>query len=118
MHETALMYDILKTLEASARENNIKEITELKLVIGNITSILPDALRFAFESFRGNPPLADDAVLEIEERNPEAVCKKCGRVFVLETMTNFACPDCGEYDIKINGGEELFIEYYKGRERS
>ena len=118
MHETALMYDILRTLEASAKENNIEEVTELKLVIGSLSSVLPDALRFAFDSFKGSPPLAQDAVLEIEERKPEALCKSCGSSFTIEDPWEFFCAQCGGVDVKIEGGEELYIEYYKGRERS
>lgn len=117
MHETSLMYDILRTIETSARQNNIDEVTEVKLVIGNINNILPDALRFAFDSFKGNPPLAQDANLILEECMPEAECKSCGETFTLVTMADFACPCCKGYDIKLHGGEDLYIEYYKGRER-
>lgn len=118
MHETSLMYDVLRTVETSARENNIEEVTYLKLVIGNITTILPDALEFAFDSFRGNPPLAEDAELELDIRKPRASCKECGNQFELQSMDDFACPCCGGYDILLSGGEELYVEYYKGRERS
>lgn len=116
MHETSLMLDILRTIEHSAKEHNIDEVTEVKLIIGNINNILPDALRFAFDSFKGNPPLANDAKLILEERMPEAECKACGNKFVLTSMLDFACPVCGEHDIKLTGGDELYIEYYKGRE--
>ncbi|NLO89107.1 MAG: hydrogenase maturation nickel metallochaperone HypA [Clostridia bacterium] len=118
MHETALMYDVLRTLEASAKENNIEEITELKLVIGSLSSILPDALRFAFDAFKGSPPLAQDAVLKIEERKPQALCNSCGSCFTIENPWEFSCARCGGVDIRIQSGEELYIEYYKGRERS
>jgi hydrogenase nickel incorporation protein HypA/HybF len=111
------MYDILRTIEISAKDYDIDEVTEIKLVIGNINNILPDALRFAFDSFKGNPPLAEDAKLILDERLPEAECKNCGEKFVLTSMLEFSCPVCGENNIKLIGGEELYIEYYKGREK-
>lgn len=117
MHETSLMYDILRTIEASANDYNIDEVTEVKLIIGNINNILPDALKFAFDSFKGNPPLAADAKLILEERVPEAECKNCGNKFAIVSKLDFSCPACGENDIKLIGGEELYIEYYKGREK-
>lgn len=117
MHETSLMYDMLRTIEASAKDNNIDEVTEIKLVIGDINNILPDALRFAFDSFKGHPPLAEDARLILEERMPEAECKACGEKFALSSMLDFSCPRCGGNDLKLIGGEELYIEYYKGREK-
>lgn len=117
MHETSLMLDVLRTIEISAKDYDFEEITEIKLVIGNINNVLPDALRFAFDSFKGHPPLAKDAKLILEERMPEAECKACGKKFVLPSMLDYACPDCGEHDIKLIGGDELYIEYYKGREK-
>lgn len=116
MHETSLMYDLLRTIEISTKDHNIDEVTEIKLVIGNINNILPDALIFAFDSFKGNPPLAEDAKLILEERKPEAECKTCGNKFTIDSKLDFACPVCGENKIKLIGGEELYIEYYKGRE--
>lgn len=117
MHETSLMYDVLRTIEASAQDNGIGEITEIKLVIGNVNSILPDALRFAFDSFKGHPPLAADARLILDERVPEVECRTCGEVYTFSPLAEITCPRCGGYDVKLNGGDELYIEYYKGREQ-
>lgn len=118
MHETSLMYDVLRTIEISASDNDIDEVTEIKLVIGNISTILPDALRFAFDSFKGHPPLAADARLILEERLPEVECRTCGEKYPFSPLGDYTCPRCGGYDVKLNGGEELYIEYYKGRERN
>lgn len=117
MHETSLMFDVLRTIESSMKNYNLDEVTEIKLVIGNVNNILPDALGFAFDSFKGHPPLAEDAQLILEERMPEAQCKACGEEFTLASMVDFACPACGEHDLKLIGGQELYIEYYKGREK-
>lgn len=118
MHETSLLMDLLRTVEASARENNIEEVTEIKLVIGGISNVLPDAMQFAFDSFKGNPPLAADAQLKLEVRMPKARCNSCGHGFDWSSLDDYICPCCGGYDVKLSGGEELYIEYYKGRERS
>lgn len=67
MHEVALAQNILTTLAESARAYGIQRIDRAKLVVGTETAILPDALSFAFSLLKG-PPLAADAVLEIEER--------------------------------------------------
>ena len=117
MHETSLMYDVLRTIEISCKKSNINEVTEIKLVIGNINNILPDALMFAFDSFKGTPPLTQDAKLVLDVRKPTAECKTCGTSFELVSPSDFACPGCGGYDLKLIGGEELYIEYYKGREQ-
>jgi len=118
MHETSLLYDLLRTVEASARENNIEEVTEIKLVVGGFSNVLPDALEFAFDSFKGQPPLAEDARLVLEIRMPEAACSSCGKSYGWTPEDEYTCRFCGSLDLKLTGGEDLFIEYYKGRERS
>lgn len=67
MHEVGLTQSILTTLAESARAHGIERIDRAKLVVGTERAILPDALLFAFTLLKG-PPLAEDAVLEIEER--------------------------------------------------
>ena len=52
MHEYSLMEGVVKQLRASAAENDIKEISQVALVVGKLTMAVPDALQFAFEAFR------------------------------------------------------------------
>ena len=67
MHEISIMYSILTMIEESAKENGIKKVSKIKLVIGTQRLVMPEALYFAFEQLK-REPIEQDAVLEMEER--------------------------------------------------
>ena len=116
MHEISLMSEMVTLLAASAQENNIREITRVKLVVGKMTMALPDALRLAFEVFKGEPPLSFSAMLEIEERETLGKCQACGHSFILTDNYLFVCPACESVRIDILSGRELFIDHFEGEE--
>lgn len=116
MHEMSLMAEMVRVLAESARENKIHEITRVKLVVGQMTMALPDALRLAFEVFRGEPPLSPKANLTIEEREIRGECQTCGHSFVLSDHYLFVCPMCTSVRINILSGRELYIDHYEGEE--
>ncbi|GAB6175060.1 hydrogenase maturation nickel metallochaperone HypA [Paradesulfitobacterium aromaticivorans] len=116
MHEISLMSEMVTLLAASAQENNIREITRVKLVVGKMTMALPDALRLAFEVFKGEPPLSPQALLEIEERETLGKCQACGHSFSLVDNYLFVCPACESVRIDILSGRELYIDHFEGEE--
>lgn len=116
IHELSLMSEMLKILTNSAQENNIREITRVKLVVGKMTMALPDALRLAFDVFKGTPPLSSQALLEIEERETRGKCQACDHSFSLNDNYLFVCPACESVRIDILSGRELYIEHFEGEE--
>lgn len=116
MHEMSLMAEMVRILANSARENNIREITQVRLVVGKMTMALPDALQLAFEVFKGEPPLSSQALLEIEERETLGECQECGHSFTLTESYLFLCPACRSVRINILSGRELYIGHYEGEE--
>jgi len=63
MHELALTEQILSTIEARLGD---ARIVRVRLRIGRLAAVLPDALRFAFEVCSEATPMAG-ARLEIDE---------------------------------------------------
>lgn len=113
MHELSIIQDIFETLESSASQNGIAQITKVKLVVGKLTAAQPSALQFGFEALKEGHPLLSDAVLEIEERDVRARCRKCDSSFALDEG-RFSCPECGSYEVELKSGRELFIDFYEG----
>ncbi|MGE5702537.1 MAG: hydrogenase maturation nickel metallochaperone HypA [Clostridia bacterium] len=64
MHEVSLMSEILAVVTAAAKERELARIHKIKLVVGELTSAMPDSLQFAFELLR-REPVSEQAVLEI-----------------------------------------------------
>jgi hydrogenase nickel incorporation protein HypA/HybF len=113
MHELALMQNVLQTVELDAAQRHINRINKVKLVIGQLTMALPDSLVFAFEALKPGTIFAD-ASLVIEERQALCQCLSCRQEYKLDDYFQFICPACGSSDVQVQGGKELYIDYYEG----
>jgi hydrogenase nickel incorporation protein HypA/HybF len=116
MHEFSLIESVLEKVRDSARQNNIKKINRVKLVVGKLSMALPDSMQFAFDAIAGTEELFRDAVLEIEEREPVCNCPQCRQPFPMADSYSFFCPRCGSTGIEIIQGRELYLDYYEGEE--
>ena len=109
MHEISIAESIVQIAEAKAREQNAQSIQVIKLRLGTFTTIVPDALQFAFEIAR-HGTLSRDARLDIE------IVPMIVRCVVCEASTQpvggicLICEQCG-FPLEILSGEELRIEY-------
>ena len=103
MHELAVTQEIVERLREKA---GARRILRVVLVIGKLSLILPDAVRFCFELCAEGTP-AEGAVLEIEEPAGRARCRACGTEFPLERP--FGRCVCGSTDLDWLSGEELKI---------
>ncbi|MHB0859925.1 hydrogenase maturation nickel metallochaperone HypA/HybF [Paenibacillus sp. SEL3] len=62
MHEVSLMYEIIQTVQNTAKEHDINKVTSIELTIGDQLSILPEALFFAFECLKKGTILKDSII--------------------------------------------------------
>lgn len=114
MHETALMAEVLKTVQQSALENNLSKVTKIKLAIGKLSMALPEALNFAFQVLKKGT-VCEEAELEIESKEIILLCLDCTREFRPQDY-HFSCPFCSSSQIKIIQGRELHILSFEGEE--
>ena len=108
MHEFSLMTGVLDTVEMSARENNAGRVVEIKLVVGEMTEILDDAMDFAFEALSPGT-LAEGALLTMTRIPPQSRCLACGIEFTHDRY-HFACPKCDSLATELFAGRELYID--------
>ncbi len=114
MHELSLIQEVLRLVSQSARENGLRRITKIKLVVGGLSGALPEALRFSFEAVRASgEDLISGAELEVEEVGARGRCPSCSGDFVIEPP-GFFCPECGSPGIIITAGHELYVDGYEG----
>jgi hydrogenase nickel incorporation protein HypA/HybF len=105
MHEASIMQEALAQAEAQARQHGCTVIHVLRLRVGTLSGVVPEALEFAFEALRAGTPAAQ-ARLEIERVEARAFCRDCQREFTLEDAV-FPCPDCGGWQSDLRQGREL-----------
>lgn len=109
MHEISIAESILEIAERQARSQNARSIQLIKLRLGEFTTIVREALEFAFEIARQGT-LAEQAVLEIETVSILVHCAVCDKATQPVAGICLICTVCG-FPMEILSGEELQIEY-------
>lgn len=112
MHELSLMQNIVDIIEKSAAEEGLERITKVRLVVGEMSSAVPTALRFAFESIKPGT-VFEEAELDIERQEIKLECQDCQHVFSSDSV-RFVCPRCESRRIEVLQGEDLYIDFYEG----
>jgi len=108
MHEVSLCESIMDILKEEAARAGAVRVKSVRLLIGELSGAVPDAMRFAFEVV-SKGTLADGAALEIVSVPLTARCRGCGAEFAVEGYA-FSCEKCGGPDIEIVSGRELMVD--------
>jgi len=108
MHEMSLCESILEILEQQAQEQHYRKVKTVRLEIGALSSVEPEAMRFCFEAVMQGS-LADQARLEIDHVQGQAWCSQCGRLVVIEQRYD-PCPVCGNVPLQVQAGEQMRIK--------
>jgi hydrogenase nickel incorporation protein HypA/HybF len=99
------MQSALEIARAQATQQGAHQIHRLRLRIGPLSGVVPEALRFAFDVVsRGT--MAEGGRLEIEEIPVVCFCPGCTREFTAEGWF-FECPSCGQPTAEVRQGAEL-----------
>jgi hydrogenase nickel incorporation protein HypA/HybF len=108
MHEMALCESVLAIVETTARRHGAVRVKAVRLEIGQLSHVEPDALRFAFDVVTRHS-LAQGARLEIEDVPGAAWCMRCSAPVAIARRGD-ACPACGSYQLQVTGGEEMRVK--------
>jgi hydrogenase nickel incorporation protein HypA/HybF len=103
MHELAITQSVV---DAVTERTGTAPVTVVRLRVGRLAGVVPDAMRFCFELVTAGTPL-EGAELEIEEPEGRGRCRTCGAEFPLPDLV-LLC-DCGSADVDILAGRELAI---------
>lgn len=109
MHEISIAMSIIEIAESNARKQGASSIQLVKLRLGEFTTIVPEALEFAFEIARQHT-MAAHATLAIEIVPMMVQCLSCGIVPNPVRDIILSCPKCG-LPLEIIDGEEMQLEY-------
>jgi hydrogenase nickel incorporation protein HypA/HybF len=108
MHELSVAQEILGIVNQYVPDAKPNTVKSVKLSIGKLSNILKDSLTFCFEAITSDTPLKGTR-LEIIELPVKIQCSVCSEVSEIDEPV-FACPKCGNNQIRIMSGTELLIE--------
>jgi hydrogenase nickel incorporation protein HypA/HybF len=108
MHELGVTENIVKIALDKASEAQASKITQINLVIGELSGFVPDCIQFYFDSL-SKDTIAEKATLHFESTPAQLRCRNCSIVFHLEDSA-WDCPECHGQSVEIIGGREFYIE--------
>jgi hydrogenase nickel incorporation protein HypA/HybF len=107
MHELAIAQSMVEIIEATARVERVTRVDEVRLVVGALSAVDPQALRFCFDVVtRGT--VAERAALEIATEAASAWCGRCGEGFAVSELPP-VCARCGQDGSDLQGGTGIRI---------
>lgn len=112
MHEVSIAKNIIEIIKAEMPKHNLTQIDSIKICIGNMSHIMPDALIFAFELLSEGTQF-ENAKIVIEKIPTKGQCRNCGNEFIIDDILG-NCPKCGGVYIDIISGKELEILEFEG----
>lgn len=107
MHEVGIMTEAVRMASESAQAAGAKHVTVLKLRIGALSGVVPEAMQFAWDVVRRDTMLAT-ARLEIEAVAPVCWCATCQAEFDCKDFLS-ECPRCHDLSGDLRRGRELEI---------
>lgn len=103
MHELSITSNIVAIVNERAQGTQVTKVT---LQVGQLTAVLPDAIRFCFDLVAQGTVL-EGAQLEIIHVPGSGRCRVCGLDMEIQHLSG-RC-SCGSLDIERLSGEELMI---------
>ncbi|NTV90761.1 MAG: hydrogenase maturation nickel metallochaperone HypA [Clostridiales bacterium] len=108
MHEYAVTKSIVDMAVREAASAGADKIIEIKLVIGDLSSIIDESVQMYFDMIGKGTP-AEGARLVFRRTPAVFYCEGCGMEFV-KPSKGFDCPACGRTGKLTGAGREFYIE--------
>ncbi|MFR9674902.1 hydrogenase maturation nickel metallochaperone HypA [Streptomyces sp. TR06-5] len=108
MHEMSIALAVVQQVEEAPPEDVTGAVESVRLQVGELAGVVPDALRFSFELACAGTVL-EGAELHIETVPGRARCTPCGHVWATGMPPLLFCPQCDSGDTELLAGRELRV---------
>lgn len=108
MHELSVTQNILNITLNHAQEANAKRVTDIYLVIGQLSSFVSESIQFYWDLI-AQDTIAEGARLHFRHIPAEMQCLKCYYHYPLDGE-ELACPSCSSTQVQVIAGEEFYLE--------
>lgn len=108
MHEYSVTMGLIKMVVEEAKKVNAKKVNEIRLVIGDLSTILDDSVQMYFDIL-SKGTVVEGAKLIFTRIEAQFECTACGNVYN-KPKIGFDCPVCGELGRPTGVGKEFYIE--------
>jgi len=114
MHELGIAQDLFRIVEDRAKENNLKVVTKIVVVVGEASGIEEDFLRHNLVDHLMPGTIAEKAELEVNKEPLQARCLACGIEINSQQISSLRCPKCGDNNLEVTQGKNVYIQSIEG----
>lgn len=107
MHEMSIVQSLIEIIRDEMAKNHARTLKSVRLRVGEMSAIVPDALSFCFEVMTSGTEM-EGARLITEVVPVEGICRVCGERFKIRDFV-FLCPSCGGTSVETVAGQELTV---------
>ena len=112
MHELPVVMDVIKIANEEAKERQLKSISQITLVLGELSSVMDESVQMYFDMLSEKTP-CEGAKLVFEHVYATFRCSSCRNEF--PHSMGFYCPKCGGEGLLVKGtGRELYVKSVVG----
>jgi hydrogenase nickel incorporation protein HypA/HybF len=108
MHELSVTESVLEIALRHAQAAHARRITDLYLVIGQLTSLVDDSVQFYWDII-AQGTLAEGANLHFKRIQAELQCLECNQCYS-PALSDMACSACASRRVRVVAGDEFFVE--------
>ncbi len=108
MHELSVTQSLLEVALRHAQAAGAQRVTDLYLVVGQLSSIIDDSVSFYWDIVSQDTP-AEGAQLHFRRIPTQLECRSCGESYEPGDR-DLACPACHGTDVRVVAGDEFLLE--------
>jgi hydrogenase nickel incorporation protein HypA/HybF len=108
MHELAVTESILSIALEHAQKANATKVTDINLLIGQLSSIIDDSISFYWEII-SKDTICSEAAIHFNRVSARMKCNACLNEYSMENELT-PCPSCNSSDIQILSGNEFRVD--------
>lgn len=105
MHEMSLADGVVRLIEEQAKSHGFSKVLVVRLEIGQLAHVDPDALIFCFDAVTKDS-IAQGARLDIVRAQGAVWCFGCSAQVAIKVWGE-PCPSCGSFDLQDAGGQDM-----------
>lgn len=109
MHELSITQQILGIAQKHGQNNQANKVTDLYLVIGELSSVIDDSVQFYWDMIAENT-ICEGANLHFNRIPAIFKCRDCAEEFHLKDGSLTPCPACQSSNVDILQGKEFHLE--------
>ena len=109
MHELSITQQILAIAVKHGEKAQAQKITDLHLVIGQLSSVIDDSVQFYWDMI-AEDTLCQGAKLHFERIPAVLECRDCCEQYALDDGSLTSCPQCDSISVNVIRGKEFRLD--------